>query len=149
MKSASRIKNANMACALLQGAGFWLLSLYSQWGPMRELVPLAVIYPLSLWAAAWLVNRGLSKFAARRGALKLAAAILPMVYGYIILFCFSLVTFALNSPGSEWGIQEALLSPIGLMLWGAGATIPLWALFSLGLGIAFMRAVRAEAEEKQ
>jgi hypothetical protein len=144
MNRISLLKTANLACALLQGLGFWLLTVYvrdslpaSPW--THQLLPLASVYLLGLSLAAALMNRTLLPIVARRRWFYSAAFFFTAVYGYLVLFGYGLF----ERVGDEFGYQRPL-ADIALFAWGwavlaAGATLPLWILFSLALGFTLSR----------
>jgi len=143
MNRLSLLKTVNLACALAQGLGFWLLAVHSRqylgespW--TGHLLPTAGVYGILLPLGAAFFNRWVLPFAAPRRLLYPAAFLFTAAYGYLVLFGFGIFDHTIQI-GAEKTLGELLVYPLIGVLWGAGVALPLWLLFSLGLGFTLSR----------
>lgn len=148
MKPAAQIRYANWACALLYGAGFWLLSFRNQErfsaNPGATLLALALIFLVSFSASAWFINRvALQRMKARPWALGLAALLLPLFYFYIATISFVVFEYWEDLVSGKLGLAEFFSAPIESFLWVAAAALPISLFCSLVLAFIFVRAARS------
>jgi hypothetical protein len=144
MNRLSLLKTTNIACALLQGLGFWLLTLssapYLRENPWtQQLLPMAAFYAVVLPLAAAFFNRALLPAVARRRYFYSAAFCFVAVYGYLVMVGYTLFEKLLDKVGYERPLLEIAQYALGYTLWAAILSVPLWILFSLGLGFTFSR----------